>query len=222
MGSQPVLQSSSVIRPFQEDDIGQTAELHRSVFATAPAMSPGLLDLYNAYFREVFLSHPRQHEDLPSLVYEEGGKVMGFTHLQVADVFPIELTVYKPRDLGTRPRSSTDGKPIVRVSSGALRRLCEKEHAELWKAYATTGAVPTMEEILSAEDDTGPEEAFEDTTDPWEDAVGVDPLEESELPRVDGSDDEGDDDADTYESREDDGFRGRRRMIQREDRFRFE
>jgi hypothetical protein len=78
MGSQPVLQSSSVIRPFREGDIGQTAELHRSVFATAPAMSPGLLDLYHAYFREVFLSHPRQHEDLPSLIYEEGGKVVGF------------------------------------------------------------------------------------------------------------------------------------------------
>ena len=88
MTSQPVLRASSptmgtmgamgAIRPFREADIGQAAELHRSVFATGPSMSPGLLDLYDAYFREVFLGRPSQREDLPSMVYEEGGKVMGF------------------------------------------------------------------------------------------------------------------------------------------------
>jgi len=69
---------AGAIRPFREDDIGQAAELHRSVFGTGPSMSPGLRDLYDGYFRQVFLSHPRQREDLPSLVYEEGGRVMGF------------------------------------------------------------------------------------------------------------------------------------------------
>ncbi len=83
----------------------------------------------------------------------KGGKVMEFTHVLVADEFPLELTVYKPRDLGTRPRSSTDGKPIVRLSAGALRSLCAKEHPELWQAYEATGAVPTLEEILAAEDE---------------------------------------------------------------------
>jgi hypothetical protein len=81
MASQQVLQASSVtgvIRPFREDDIGQVAELHRSIFATGFSMSSGRLSLYDSYFREVFLSHSRQCEDLPSLVYEEGGKVLGF------------------------------------------------------------------------------------------------------------------------------------------------
>jgi hypothetical protein len=78
MGSQRALQVSAVIRPFREDDIGQVAELHRSVFATGPSMSAGLLDRYRSYFREVFFNHPCQREDLPSLVYEEEGKVMGF------------------------------------------------------------------------------------------------------------------------------------------------
>jgi hypothetical protein len=82
MTSQRVLQSPSVmgaIRPFREDDIGQAAELHRSIFATGPSMSRELRDLYDRYFREVFLGHPRQREDLPCLVYEERGEVMGFS-----------------------------------------------------------------------------------------------------------------------------------------------
>ena len=159
----------------------------------------------------------------------KGGKVMEFTHVQVADVFPLELTVYKPRDLGTRPRSSTDGKPIVRVSTGALRSLCAKEHPDLWKAYEETGAVPTFEEILAAEDDDdaapgavtdvvlddderspGLAELF----DPW----GDDPEkpEALEANADDDVDDGGgaDDDADTHESREDDGPR-RRRYVRR-------
>lgn len=131
----------------------------------------------------------------------KGGKAMEFTHLQVVDLFPLELTVYRPRDLGTRPRSSTDGKPIVRVSAGALRQLCEKEHSELWRNYVETGAVPTMEEIVSAEDDDdgGSEDVFEDALDPWDDALP------DEVPHA-STDDDSDD---TGEWREDDGFRGR-------------
>jgi hypothetical protein len=139
----------------------------------------------------------------------KGGKVMEFTHLQVVDLFPLELTVYKPRDLGTRPRSSTDGKPIVRVSAGALRQLCEKEHPELWRSYVETGAVPTMEEILSAEgdDDGESEDVFEDALDPWDDALpdGLLPDDATHA----STDDDSDDDRDTDEWREDDGFRGR-------------
>lgn len=80
------------------------------------------------------------------------GKVMEFTHVHVPDVFPLELTVYPPNELRNRPRSSTDGKPIVRIRDSALRKICEKEHPELWSRYLTDGSTPTMEEILAAED----------------------------------------------------------------------
>ena len=80
------------------------------------------------------------------------GKVMEFTHVHVADVFPIELTVYAPNELSHRPRSSTDGKPIVRLRATALRALCAREHAELWAHYLADGSTPTLEEILAAED----------------------------------------------------------------------
>jgi hypothetical protein len=147
----------------------------------------------------------------------KGGKVMEFTHVQVADVFPLELTVYKPRDLGTRPRSSTDGKPIVRISAGALRSLCEREHPELWHDYQERGAVPTLEEILSAEDDDDAADVGALLDEPAEaepPAGEVDPwsedLDDEDEQHVD-VDDETDDDVDIHEFREDDGPPGRRK-----------
>lgn len=80
------------------------------------------------------------------------GKVMEFTHVLVADVFPLELTVYAPNEIAQRQRSSTDGKPIVRIRSAMLRKLCEREHAEMWARYLADGTTPTMEELLATED----------------------------------------------------------------------
>ncbi len=80
------------------------------------------------------------------------GKAMEFTHLIVADVFPLELTVYAPNELSHRPRSSTDGKPIIRLRAPTLRKLCEREHPELWARFLADGSTPTMEEILWAEE----------------------------------------------------------------------
>lgn len=74
-----------------------------------------------------------------------------FTHVHVEDVFPVELTVYAPAELRIRPRSSTDGKPIVRVSAASLRALCGREHPDAWARYLEDGAVPSMEEILVPE-----------------------------------------------------------------------
>ena len=115
------------------------------------------------------------------------GKVMNFTHVHVEDIFPIELTVYPPNELAHRPRSSTDGKPIVRIRDTVLRRLCEKEHPELWKRYLEDGATPTLEDILAAEDADDPEaERLLDEPDPWgDDAIDpslllAEPLEEEE------------------------------------------
>ena len=53
----------------------------------------------------------------------KGGEIREFLHVHVRDVFELELTVYPRRDLRFRPRSSTDGKPIVRVKAHALEAL---------------------------------------------------------------------------------------------------
>jgi hypothetical protein len=83
------------------------------------------------------------------------GRPLEFTHVIVEDVFPIELTVYAPMELRHRPRSSTDGKPIVRLSVSALSALCAREHEDAWARYRAGGEVPSMEEIFEAPDDDG-------------------------------------------------------------------
>jgi hypothetical protein len=123
------------------------------------------------------------------------GKVMEFTHVNVPDVFPIELTVYPPNELRNRPRSSTDGKPIVRVSERALRKICEKEHAELWQRYLADGSTPSMQDILAAEQS---EDATASVVDEIDDEDGCvdeyarrDPMEE-DVPAPAHSDEQAD------------------------------
>src|SRR5262249_11579176 len=81
------------------------------------------------------------------------GQIREYLHFHVTDVFAIELTVYEPRELRFRPRSSTDGKPIVRVRASALEAMLMREHAQDWTSYLERGEVAGMEEILAAEDD---------------------------------------------------------------------
>jgi hypothetical protein len=66
------------IRPFVEGDIPRVARLHRTVFRTADPLDSKSLDGYHAYFRQVFLDNPLRDRDLPSLVYEENDRILGF------------------------------------------------------------------------------------------------------------------------------------------------
>ena len=81
------------------------------------------------------------------------GEIREYLHFHVVDVFTLELTVYEPRELRFRPRSSTDGKPIVRFGAKALESLLLKEHGEPWSRYLVSGEVEGMEELLSEADD---------------------------------------------------------------------
>ena len=80
----------------------------------------------------------------------KGGEVREFLHVHVQDAFELELTVYALRELRSRPRSSTDGKPIVRVKTAALEALIAAEHAAAWARHLTEGTLP---EISDDEDD---------------------------------------------------------------------
>jgi hypothetical protein len=86
------------------------------------------------------------------------GEIREYVHVHVADVFAIELTVYEPRELRFRPRSSTDGKPIVRLKPAALEALIAREHPEPWEAYRRDGTVAGMDERFDDVDD-GDDEA---------------------------------------------------------------
>lgn len=85
----------------------------------------------------------------------KGGKPREFTHAHVADVFSIELTLYERRERFVRPRSSTDGKPIVRLDVAALEALLAREHPAEWADYLEDGSVAGLAERLE-EDEEAP------------------------------------------------------------------
>jgi hypothetical protein len=93
-----------------------------------------------AHVRRLGWVHEVQHVSIL-----KHGKVQEFTHVHVPDRYPLELTVYAPRELGNRPRSSTDGKPIVRLSPSAVRSLIEREHPDAWSRYQQTGELQLEE-----------------------------------------------------------------------------
>lgn len=72
------------------------------------------------------------------------GEIREYLHYHVGSEEPlpgetlVELTLYPARELRFRPRSSTDGKPIVRLTRDALMRLIAAEHATRWEHHQRT------------------------------------------------------------------------------------
>lgn len=86
------------IRPFREDDLPQVTSLYEHVIRSGShEPRPGLAE----YFRRTFLEHPWVDPEIPSLVYEESGRIVGF--------------------LGSHPRRFRfDGEEIRLACSGQL------------------------------------------------------------------------------------------------------
>ncbi|EYF05959.1 nucleotide-binding enzyme [Chondromyces apiculatus] len=83
---------------------------------------------------------------------QKGGAIRDYVHYHVTDVAPVELTVYEPRELRARPRSSTDGKPIERLSIGAVEALCARDHPDAYRQYLATGEVEGMDALRSLDE----------------------------------------------------------------------
>jgi hypothetical protein len=83
----------------------------------------------------------------------KGGEVREYMHVHVHDDFEVELTVYERRELRHRPRSSTDGKPIVRVKTHALEGTLADESAKAWQRYLDDGVIEGLHESDDVEDD---------------------------------------------------------------------
>jgi len=72
-------QKTSLVRLFNEEDIPQVAELHRTVFDLADHNSPELLDAYRTYFHDVFMNNPWRDPAVGPLVHQDPtGKITGF------------------------------------------------------------------------------------------------------------------------------------------------
>lgn len=61
-----------------------------------------------------------------------------YTHFYIEHIFPIEITVYDQGERRVRQRSSTDGKPIVRLKPKHLEALICEKHLEQWLDYQQT------------------------------------------------------------------------------------
>lgn len=80
------------------------------------------------------------------------GEIREYVHYRLLLAYDVELTLYEPRELRFVPRSSTDGKPIVRLSPKTLEALIAEEHPDQWARYQREGAL-ALDEI---EEDSGP------------------------------------------------------------------
>jgi hypothetical protein len=77
------------------------------------------------------------------------GELRDYLHHHVEERFPIELTVYPLRELRFRPRSSTDGQPIVRLRPSSLEALLARAHPEAWRTYLASGAIEGLEQAMA-------------------------------------------------------------------------
>lgn len=163
-------------------DLAEGEKRSRKLFAmrvVALEVMESILDFEPRLIGSVSTGHVRRGSDVDIQVFTDGeealerhllsadriferervsilkfGQVREYLHLHLLDTaFPVELTVYERRELRFRPRSSTDGKPIVRVSARALRALLEREHAEVFARYLADGTIVGLEEAQADEED---------------------------------------------------------------------
>lgn len=66
---------------------------------------------------------------------QRNGRLVEYTHVYLDREYPVELSVYPSNEIRITGRSSTDGKPIRRLSAAKLRTLIEEEHSEAWFQY---------------------------------------------------------------------------------------
>ena len=87
------------IRELTASDIPQVADVHREAMATGSAMTPALLEKYREWLTSVFLENPMRVDGVESLVYEDGGEILGF--------------------MGVVPRQVSLGGRVYRAAAGS-------------------------------------------------------------------------------------------------------
>jgi len=80
----------------------------------------------------VYLDGLNWQYELKQIWIEKNGRPIEYTHVYLDLEYPLELSIYPINEIRVRGRSSTDGKPIMRLSIPALRELIMVEHSDLW------------------------------------------------------------------------------------------
>lgn len=95
---------------------------------------------------EIRLRHLGWRYETNQVSIQKNGKIEEYTHIYVDNHFPVELSVYPEHDIRVRGRSSTDGKPIIRVKPQALQTMISEEHEAHWVNYLETGEIAGLQE----------------------------------------------------------------------------
>lgn len=92
-----------------------------------------------------------------------GPELRTFRHVHVLDrPFPVELSVYPLSERRVVTRSSTDGRPIDRVSPARLRDRLRDEHADAWSSWQLTGVLDVEDRALPPDEFAGLLEELDD------------------------------------------------------------
>jgi hypothetical protein len=94
---------------------------------------------------QVRLDSLNWHYTLNQVWIEKGGRPVEYTHVYLDMDYPVELSVYSNSEIRIRGRSSTDGKPIHRMSVSKVRNLILTEHSEDWSEYMNGTLVPSFQ-----------------------------------------------------------------------------
>ena len=76
----------------------------------------------------IFLADQEIRFEQNEVLIMKNNKPRVYQHIYLKNEFDIELSVYPETELRVTSRSSTDGKPIVRLTKAKLERLIQEEH----------------------------------------------------------------------------------------------
>lgn len=79
--------------------------------------------------------------ELKEVWINQNSRPRQYNHVYLEFDYTVELSVYPLNEIRVRGRSSTDGKPIVRVSPNKLRELLMSEHHQQWQAHVNGESV---------------------------------------------------------------------------------
>jgi len=101
------------------------------------------LHIFSDSLEELLIALDKQEKNyqLAEVSIQKNSKIMLYTHIYLNNIFPIELSVYPRNEIRVVSRSSTDGKPIIRMKPHAVETILQQEHETEWIEYLSSGVL---------------------------------------------------------------------------------
>jgi len=137
------LETMNALEPFKARLIGSvsTGHVRNGSDIDLHVFTDNLEDI------EAYVHYLGWHFETRRVTIQVAGKNRDYTHIYYERVFPIELSVYPNNEIRVTHRSSTDGKPIVRVKPSALKQIIAEQHSLEWELYLETGEIPNLDQF---------------------------------------------------------------------------